>query len=154
MAATARRAAGVTGDGSWPEDGGRMASRRSPPPRRVVAWGRSVLASALVAGLAHRTDLDLVQVEATLPAALGALRRRGAHAVVCDLASVSAACVLALLEAHPRLSVVIVDPNAERALVLTCRRPRMRTVDDLVAVLVEGGVGGEDAAPDPVRPTA
>jgi hypothetical protein len=116
-----------------------MTGRQGTARRRVVAWGRSVLASALVAGLAHRTDLDLVQVEATLPAALGALRRKRAHAVVCDLASVPAACVLSLLEAHPRLRVVIVDPNAERALVLTCRRPRMRTVDDLVAVLVEGG---------------
>ncbi|MBW6456460.1 MAG: hypothetical protein K0A98_11320 [Trueperaceae bacterium] len=120
-----------------------MTGRQGTPRRRVVAWGRSVLASALVAGLAHRTDLDLVQVEATLPAALGALRRRPTHAVVCDLASVSPACVLALLEAHPRLTVVIVDPNAERALVLTCGRPRMRTVGDLVAVLLNGGGGGD-----------
>lgn len=131
-----------------------MTGRQDAARRKVVAWGRSVLASALVAGLAHRSDLDLQQVEATLPAVLGALRRKRAHAVVCDLASVPAACVLSLLEAHPRLTVVIVDPNAERALVLTCRRPRMRTVDDLVAVLLNGATGGEDAAPDPVRPTA
>jgi hypothetical protein len=131
-----------------------MAGRQGLPPRRVVAWGRSVLASALVAGLATRTGLALVQVEPTLPAALGALRRKRAHAVVCDLTSVSAACVLSLLEAHPRLTVVIVDPNAERALVLTCRRPRMRTVDDLVAALMDGtGVadGGDAGIVDPCR---
>jgi hypothetical protein len=128
-----------------------MAGRQGLPPRRVVAWGRSVLASALVAGLAHRSDLDLVQVEATLPAALGALRRRRAHAVVCDLASVPAAWVLALLEAHPRLTVVIVDPNADRALTLTCRRPRMRTIDDLVTVLLDGDGGGEGRRGDERR---
>jgi len=100
------------------------------------------LASALVAGLATRSEFDLVQVEATLPAALGALRRKRAHAVVCDLVSVPAACVLSLLEAHPRLTVVIVDPNADRGLVLTCRRPRMRTVGDLVAALRDGDDDG------------
>lgn len=125
-----------------------MASRRSPPQRRVVAWGTSVLASALVAGLAHRTDLDLRQVEATLPAALGAVRRRRAHAVVCDLASVPAAAVLALLEAHPQLLMVIVDPNAERALVLTCRQPHMRTIDDLAAALLNGAGGGNGGCED------
>jgi hypothetical protein len=111
---------------------------------RVVAWGRTVLASALLAGLATRTEFDLVQVEATLPAALGALRRRRTHAVVCDLVSVPAACVLSLLQAHPRLTVVIVDPDAERGMVLTCRRPRMRTVGDLVAALQDGGSGPVD----------
>jgi hypothetical protein len=111
---------------------------------RVVAWGRTVLASALLAGLATRTEFDLVQVEATLPAALGALRRKRAHAVVCDLVSVPAACVLSLLQAHPRLTVVIVDPDAERGMVLTCRRPRMRTVGDLVAALQDDGSGPVD----------
>jgi len=119
-----------------------MPGRLDTARRRVVAWGRSVLASALVAGLATRSEFDLVQVEATLPAALGALRRKRAHAVVCDLVSVPAACVLSLLEAHPRLTVVIVDPNADRGLVLTCRRPRMRTVGDLVAALRDGDDDG------------
>ena len=57
---------------------------------------------------------------------------------MCDVVSVPAACVLSLLEAHPGVTVVIVDPDAERGLVLTCRRPRMRTVDDLVAALLDG----------------
>jgi hypothetical protein len=99
-------------------------------PRRVVAWGRSVLASALAAGIAPRAGL--------------ALERRRAHAVICDLASVSAACVLALLEAHPDLMVLIVDPDGDRALALTCRRPPMRTIDDLVAALAGGGGGDLD----------
>jgi hypothetical protein len=113
-----------------------------------------VLASALVAGLAHRTDLDLLQVEATLPAALEALRGKRAHVVVCDLASVPAASILALLEAQPQLVVMIVDPDVERGLALTGRRLRLRTIDDLVTALLDGGVRGEDAAPNPVSPTA
>jgi hypothetical protein len=123
-----------------------MPGRQGPVRLRVVAWGRSVLASALLAGLATRTEFDLMQVEATLPAALGALRRKRAHAVVCDLVSVPAAWVVSLLEAHPRLTVVIVDPDADRGLVLTCRRPRMRTVTDLVAALHEGAGGGDGPA--------
>jgi hypothetical protein len=115
-----------------------MTGRQDAPRRRVVAWGTSVLASALVAGLAQSSGLEMVQVEATLPAAFGALRRRRAHAVVCDLLSVPASRVLTLLEAYPRLTVVVVDPNADHALVLTCRRPRMRTVDDLAAALRGG----------------
>jgi hypothetical protein len=127
-----------------------------PVPQRVVAWGRSVLASALVAGIAPRTRLDVVQVDATLPAVLAALELRRAHAVVCDLATVPAACILALLDAHPDLMVLIVDPDAARALALTCRRPPMRTIDDLVAALLGGGDGGLDqggqalACPPPV----
>jgi hypothetical protein len=113
-------------------------------PRRVVAWGRSVLASALAAGIAPRAGLEVGQVDATLPAVLAALERRRAHAVICDLASVSAACVLALLEAHPDLMVLIVDPDGDRALALTCRRPPMRTIDDLVAALAGGGGGDLD----------
>lgn len=125
-----------------------MAARQDRSARRVLAWGRSVLTSALVAGLAREPGLEWVQVEATLPAALGELRHRRAHAAVCDLLSVSAACVLRLLEAHPTMTVVIVDPDADHALVVTCRRSRMRTVDDLVAVL-RGGVGDVEVA-DPV----
>ena len=128
-----------------------MPGRHSPPPRRVVAWGTSVLASAIVAGLAQRTGLEVDQVEATLPAALGALRRKQAHAVVCDLASVPAARVLALLAVHPRLVVVIVDPNADRAMALTCRRLPMRTIDDLVAALLGVAGGGDDLVPGPLE---
>jgi DNA-binding NarL/FixJ family response regulator len=130
-----------------------MPGRKDPAPRRVVAWGRSVLASALVAGLAQKTALDVVQVEATLPAALGALRRKQVHAVVCDLASVPAGCVLTLLAMHPQLEVVIVDPDADHATVLTCRRPPMRTIDDLVAALLDCAGGGADLAPGPAGRT-
>ena len=119
-----------------------------------MAWGRSVLASALVAGLAHRTDLDVLQVDATLPAALDALRGRWARVVVCDLASVPAASIVALLEVQPHLVVVIVDPDAERGLALTGRRLRLRTIDDLVTVLVDGVALADDAATDPEGPTA
>ena len=127
-----------------------MSHRQGLPPRRVVAWGTSVLASALAAGLAARSGLELEQVEATLPAALAALQRRAAHAVVvCDPVSVPAAYVLRLLEAHPRLTVVIVNPDAGRAQVLTCRQVRMRTVDDLAAVLLDGA--GDDGVADEGR---
>ena len=116
-----------------------MPGHLDPVPQRVVARGRSVLAAALVAGLAPRPGLEVVQVDATLPAVLDALRLRRAHAVVCDLASVPAACVLALLAARPDLLVVIVDPDADRAMAWACRRPPMRTIDDLVAALLVGG---------------
>ena len=127
-----------------------MPGRQDLVPRRVVAWGRSVLASALVAGLAQRTDLEVMQIEATLPAALGALQGRLADAVVCDVASVPAAHVLALLAIHPHLVMVIVDPDADRAMALTCRRPPMRTIDDLVAALSAGSREGDDPAPGSV----
>ena len=125
-----------------------MQGRQCSTRLRVVAWGRSVLASALVAGLATRTEFDLVQVEATLPAALGALRNRRAHAVVCDLGTVPAACVLALFEAHTQLLVVIVDPDADHAMALTCRRTPMRTMDDLVVALLDVAGGNDDLPPD------
>jgi hypothetical protein len=115
-----------------------MARRQGLPPRRVMAWGRSVLASALVAGLATRTGLELMQVEGTVPAALDVLRRRRPHAVVCDLASVPAAGIVDLLEASPSLMVVVVNPDAERGLVLTGHQLRLRTIDDLVTVLLDG----------------
>jgi len=121
-----------------------MQGDQDPAPRQVIAWGRSVLSSALVAGLAQRTGLEVVQIDATLPAVLDALQRRPAHTVVCDLASVPAACILALFAAHPQLLVVIVDPDADRAMALTCRRPPMRTIDDLVAALLDGARGGEE----------
>ena len=127
-----------------------MAGRQDPEPRRVVAWGRSVLVSALFAGLAHRPGLEVAQVEATLPAALDALQRRRAHAVVCDLATVPAACVLALLAAQAHLAVVIVDSDADLGMVLSCRQTPMQTMDDLVAALLEGADGGEDVAPSPI----
>jgi hypothetical protein len=129
--------------------GAHMPGRELPPRWRVVAWGRSVLASALVAGLATRTDLDVVQVEAALPAALEELRLRQAHAVLCDLASVPAACVLTLLAAHPHLVVVIIDTDADYSLALTCRQPRTRTVDDLVTALIDGAGNSNGEPPRP-----
>jgi hypothetical protein len=124
-----------------------MPRRTDRAPRRVVAWGTSVLASALVAGLSQRAGLDVDQIEATLPAALDALRRKQAHAVVCDLASVPATCILALLAAQPQLVVVMIDPNADDALVVTSRRPPMRTIDDLVATLMDGDRERSSAGP-------
>lgn len=115
-----------------------MAGRPDRARRRVVAWGTSVLISALVAGLVERGDLDVVQVEATLPAALCAVRVRRTHAVVCDVASVPATDVLALLASHPRLRVVVVLPNDDRGIALSCERPTLRTIDDLVAILLDG----------------
>ena len=128
-----------------------MPGRQDPEPRRVVAWGSSVLVSALVAGLAQRTGLEVVQIEATVPAALDALQRSQAHTVVCDQASVPAAHVLALLASYPRLVMVIIDPNSDRAMVLICRRPPMRTIDDLVATLLDGTRGDDDPAPGAVE---
>jgi hypothetical protein len=124
-----------------------MPGRKHRAPLRVVAWGTSVLASALVAGLAPRTDLDVEQIEATLPAALAALRRKRAHAVVCDQASVPAAHVLTLLAMHPHLAIVIIDPNADHALTLRGRRHPMRTIDDLVTALSNGARERDDQAP-------
>jgi len=121
-----------------------MPGRTRPRRRRVLAWGTSLLASARVAGLTRRTHLDVVQVEATSEAAASALGLQPVDAVVCDLASVSAASVLTVLEAHPHLIVVIVDPAADHGLVLTGRRAPMRTIDDLVAALLDGD-GGRDA---------
>jgi hypothetical protein len=114
-----------------------MPARQDPAPRQVVAWGRSVLVSALAAGLARSSGLEVVQIEATLPAALAALQHGPAHTVLCDLASVPAAYVVALLAAHPQLVVVIVDADAQRAWTMTCRRSPMRTIDDLVAAMTE-----------------
>jgi hypothetical protein len=108
----------------------------STPPG-VVVWGRSVLASALVAGLEARTGFDLEQVDATLPAVLSALRTGRTQAVVCDLDSVPAARLVALLAERSQLSVVIVDPDADHAIVLTSRRAPMRTIDDLVAAMLD-----------------
>jgi uncharacterized protein (DUF2336 family) len=130
-----------------------MAGRQGPARRRVVAWGTSVLASALVAAVGKREDLDLTQVEATLPAALAALGGGAVHAVVCDLASVPAACVLQLLAEQPQLIVVIVEPDGGRGLVLSCRRPRLLTIDDLVAVLLNGDVGGDARVARPAGAT-
>jgi hypothetical protein len=124
-----------------------MPGRKHRVPLRVVAWGTSVLASALVAGLAPRTDLDVEQIEATLPAALAALQRKRAHAVVCDQASVPAATVLTLLALHPHLVIVIIDPNADQALTLRSRRHPMRTIDDLVTALSDGARGRDGQAP-------
>jgi hypothetical protein len=128
-----------------------MPGHEGPAPRRVVTWGTSVLTSALAAGLAHRTNLDVEQVEATLPAAHDALRRKQAHAVVCDLASVPAAGVLNLLAVHPHLVMVIVDPDAARALVLTCRQAPTRTIDDLAAALQNGDSVSDDLNPGPAE---
>ena len=115
-----------------------MKGRQDRARTRVVAWGTSVLTSALVAGLAKRPQLEVVQVETSLAAGLDAVRSRPTHAVVCDLASVPADEILALLAAHPHLRVVIVLPNADRGLALRCARPLVRTIDDLVAALAEG----------------
>jgi len=108
---------------------------RATPPK-VVVWGRSVLASALVAGLEARAGFDLEQVDATLTAVLSALRAGRTQAVVCDLDSVSTASVVALLAVRSQLPVVIVDPDADHAIVLASRRAPMRTIDDLVAAMV------------------
>lgn len=59
-----------------------------------------------------------------------------------------------LLEAHPDAAVVIVDLHADHCRVLRCQRPPMRTLDDLVAVLLDGDRATSRAGRDPVAPAA
>ncbi len=116
-------------------------AERDAKARRVVVYGKSLIASAIAASLWGRSGLELVQLDEATPEAARGLREAHPDALVCELTTTPLDFVFALLEAHPGLPVVGVDLNSDRLLVLSSQRPSLLGADDLVRVIV-----GEESA--------
>jgi hypothetical protein len=122
---------------------------REQATKTVVLFGRSVAVSSIGASLQGCAGLRVQAVEPEAPAAAavrGAVQRLSAlrpDVVLFDLASAPFDFAIALWRARPGALLIGMDLLAGQALVLSGRRTRAHTTEDLLQLIRRHDPGGE-----------
>jgi len=117
--------------------------------RKVLLYGNSLIVSTIAASLQECGDLELVRVAADPdhPAGLAeAAAQLGAFepvTIVFDRATARPDFAMALLDGHPQVLLIGVDPATHQALVWSGRQAAAVVSADLVEVIT-GGVDDAD----------
>jgi hypothetical protein len=112
--------------------------------RKVLLYGNSLVVSTIAASLQECGDLELVRVDANPdhPAGLAdAAARLGARepiTVVFDQATARPDLAMALLDQHPHVLLIGVDPATHQALVWSGRQTAAVVAADLVRAITGG----------------
>lgn len=102
-------------------------------PFVVALYGRSLILSSVGRQLAQREGTDVVTVEG--PDVATAIASLAPDVLMVDLQAVDIPSALALVEAHPDLLVVGLEPSGARLVALAGRHARTMTTDELVALI-------------------
>lgn len=105
--------------------------------RNVLLAGRSLLLSAVATCLADAPDVCLTQA-ASLAEASVTLSADGPAVLICDISEKANPSLLAILANHPQLCLIGLDPEFNRAVVLSGREVHALTLQgirDMVAAI-------------------
>ncbi len=104
--------------------------------RRVLLYGKSVILGTVGASLRRCPQLEIVSLTPPLPTAreLAALEP---EVIIFDIEAAHPEPAISLLEAHPGLLLIGIDPERDRMLVLPGESRRVLTIDDLIKVIEE-----------------
>jgi hypothetical protein len=116
--------------------------------RRVVLYGNSLVVSAFGASLEECGDLELVRVDAGPADAAARLCALEPAAVVFDRVTTRPDFAMALLDQHPQVLLIGVDPSNDRILVLSGREEQPASAADLVQIIARGHSGVDDRPGD------
>jgi hypothetical protein len=116
--------------------------------RKVLLYGNSLVMSTIGASLQECGDLELIHVDAGpdhpagLADAAAQLGAREPVTIVFDRATTRLDFAMALLDEHPQVLLIGVDPETHQALVWCGRQASAVVAADLVEVITGGNVGG------------
>jgi hypothetical protein len=99
----------------------------------VALYGRSLMLTGVARRLAHRSHLEVVEIDG--PTAADALGPLQPDALIVDLGCVPMGAALALLHDRPELLLVGLEGDGARLLVLSGDRARAVSTPDLVALI-------------------
>ncbi len=104
------------------------------PPMFVVAlYGRSLILASVGAHLERRTGIHVVTVEED--GLETALKTLAPDVLMVDLHSIDVASALPVLDAHPELLLVGLEPSGARLVVLSGRHARTMTTEELMGLI-------------------
>lgn len=102
-------------------------------PFVVALFGQSLILSSVGRQLGQREGIDVVTVDgADVSSAMGS---RAPDVLMVDLQAVDIGSAIAVVDAHPDLLVVGLEPSGARLVVLAGRHARTMTTEELVALI-------------------
>lgn len=106
--------------------------------KRVLVYGGSLNLAGLTACLKLDTGLEVLTLHPSDPQARQSLEEFNPETIIFDLTDPSTDVDLDLLKSRPNTLLIGVDPSSDHVLVLTGKRSRVVTANELAA-LVAGG---------------
>ena len=110
-------------------------------PRTVALYGGNLVVSAIGVSLEETGHFQVRQLDPSAPNLLDAPDAPPPDLILFDLAKAATDFAISLLRDHPDTTLIGVDLESRRMLVLSAERSRLLTIEDLVRVLeeVKGG---------------
>ena len=106
---------------------------------RVVLYGDSLFLHGIARSLEGEPCLEVVCIQPGTPEALPPAAALGASLLVFDIHEASPELILALFKKTPHLSLLALDPEDDRLIVLSGQASGARTIEDLMEVIQRHG---------------
>ena len=108
--------------------------------RKVVLIGNSLLMAGLEPSLNDRSEMDARRIDATQPDAMQQLDALQPDVVIFDLTAPDSLFAdpqfpAAILQKHPGMSLIGLDPNSDKALVLSGEEHTVLAANDLAQAI-------------------
>jgi hypothetical protein len=102
---------------------------------RVALYGDSLFLHGIARSLEAAPWLEVVRIQPGTPETLTPAEALGASLLVFDIHEASPELMLTLFKETPNLSLLALDPEGDRLLVLSGQASGARTIDDLMKVI-------------------
>jgi hypothetical protein len=106
---------------------------------RVVLYGDSLFLHGIAGSLEGEPCLEVVRIQPGAPEALPTAAALDASLLVFDIHEASPELILTLFKKTPHLSLLALDPEGDRLMVLSGQASGARTIEDLMEVIQRHG---------------
>ena len=106
---------------------------------RVILYGDSLFLHGIARSLEGEPCLEVVRIQPGTPEAPPPGEALGASLLIFDIHEASPELILTLFEKTPHLSLLALDPEGDRLIVLSGQASGARTIEDLMEVIQRHG---------------
>jgi hypothetical protein len=106
---------------------------------RVALYGDSLFLHGIARSLEGEPCLEVVRIQPGTPEALSPAAALDASLLVFDIHEASPELILTLFKKTPHLSLLALDPEGDRLMVLSGQASGARTIEDLMEVIQRHG---------------
>jgi len=106
---------------------------------RVVLYGDSLFLHGIARSLEGEPCLEVIRILPGTPEALPPAAARGAGLLIFDIHEASPELILTMFKKTPHLSLLALDPEGDRLIVLSGQASGARTIEDLIEVIQRHG---------------
>ncbi len=112
--------------------------------KKVILYGGSLFIAGLYTSLSATPGLEIQRLEAKEGNDLDRVRACAPDVIVVELGAASKNLTFALLKKFPGVTLIGLDPESDRLLVLSIQQHTALAAADLVKVIQASGLPGED----------